>query len=236
MAAATGPRRRDHRLAILAPIETFDLPEIGLDAGRLQLANGLHHQARPDLQIVGLPVALERVELGLFRRDQQLEHEAAAPGALQVVREPLQSRGLALVERPVALGVVAHQDLAEGRIEGLDMAGEVLAVLEVELVLPAFLRRTGSNDELGPGIAQDGGAELLVDQDARPVARRAAGQCREEAVVDDALGGRDLGRLGRAQRRLPAEQSGLERPAMVERLDIEGPVPAARHHDPFILR
>ena len=59
----------------------------------------------------------------------------------QVVGQALQSRGLALVQRPVALRVVAHQHLAEGRVEGLDVAREILAILEVELVLAALLGR-----------------------------------------------------------------------------------------------
>ena len=35
------------------------------------------------------------------------------------------------------------------------MAGEVVAVLELEFLLSALLRRTGGDEALGPGIAQD---------------------------------------------------------------------------------
>ena len=101
---------------------------------------------RPELEVVGLLVALQPVELRLLRRHQQLEHETASLCACEVVGQPLQPRGLALVQRAVAFGVVAHQDLAEGRIEGLDVAGEILAVLEIELVLPALLGRAGRDD------------------------------------------------------------------------------------------
>ena len=95
----------------------------------------------PQLQIVGLLVALQLVELRLLGGHQQLEHEAALALAVQIVGQPLQPGGLRLVQRLVALGVVAHQHLAEGRVEGLDVLGEILAVLEVELVLPALLGR-----------------------------------------------------------------------------------------------
>jgi len=43
---------------------------------------------------------------------------------------------------------------------------KILAIFEVELVLPALLRRAGGDDALGGRVAQDGGAELLVHQDA----------------------------------------------------------------------
>src|SRR5260221_1908579 len=43
-----GPRRRDDRLAIFAAIEAFDFPQIRFDAGGLELANGLDHQAGPE--------------------------------------------------------------------------------------------------------------------------------------------------------------------------------------------
>ena len=89
--AAAGARRRHDRLAILAPIEAFDLPEIRLDAGVLQLADGLDHQARPQLEIIGLLVALELVELRLLRRHQELEHEAAAVRAGEIIGQALQA-------------------------------------------------------------------------------------------------------------------------------------------------
>ena len=36
----------------------------------------------------------------------------------------------------VALRVIAYQHLAEGRVEGLDMAREILAIFEIELLPP----------------------------------------------------------------------------------------------------
>ena len=60
------------------------------------------------------------------------------------------------------------------------MAREILAIFEVELVLPALLRRAGGDDTLGRRIAQDGGAELLVDQDAGLLLGHAAGERRRK--------------------------------------------------------
>src|SRR6185369_6015016 len=126
---------------------------------------------------------------------------------------------------------------AEGRVEGLDMAREILAILEVELLLSALLRRAGGDDALGSGIAEDGGAELLVHQDAGLLLGRASGERRQQAVVDDLLGARDLGSLRIAQRRLPAEQPGLEGAAVIEGQNIERVVVPSRHQAaPLSLR
>src|SRR5437870_5452161 len=81
---------------------------------------------------------------------------------------------------------------AEGRVEHLDVLGEVGAVLEVELVLAALLGRAGGDVAVLGGVVEDGGAELLVHQDAGLGLRHAAGDGRLEAVVDDLLGGGDL--------------------------------------------
>src|SRR5207247_3614683 len=110
-------------------------------------------------------VAGELLELGLLGRHQELEHEPAS-GPAKILRESPQSRGLSTVESRVALGVVADQHLGEGRVERLDMAGKLLAVLEIELLLPALLHRGRGEISLARGVAQDRGAELLVDADA----------------------------------------------------------------------
>ena len=109
------------------------------------------------------------------------------------------------------------------------MAREILAIFEVELVLSALLRRTGRDDALGGRIAQDGSAELLVHQDAGLRRGRAARQRRLEAVVDHLLGAGDLGGLRVAQRRLPAEQLGLEGATVIERQDIERAIEPSSH-------
>jgi hypothetical protein len=58
MIAATGARCRYDAFAILAPIQVFNLPQIWFDAGALKLVDSLHHQAGPQLAIVGHFIAI----------------------------------------------------------------------------------------------------------------------------------------------------------------------------------
>src|SRR5262245_43849751 len=226
---AAAARRRHHLLAVFAAIEPSDLPPVRLASGVRQLADRLHHQPRAELEIVRPSVTSEPFELRFLGRHQQLEHEKTTALSMQVIGQPFQSVRLALVERPIALGVVAHQHLAEGRAEGLDVRGEVLAVLEVELVLPALLGGACGGVAARPRITKDGRAELLVHQDRGLVLRHAGGEGGLESVVDDALGRGDLRRLVRGERIVPPEHLGLERAAMVERQDVQTPVVPACH-------
>ncbi len=156
---------------------------------------------------------------------------------MQVVGQPFQAGRLPLVQGLVALGVVAHEHLAEGRVHRFDVLGEVLAVLEIELVLPALLGGTGRGVAVFRGVAEDGGAELLVHQDAGLFLWHACGERRLEAVIDDPLGAGDFGCLRVAQRGLPAEQLGLEGAAMIERQNVQGAVISSRHQAaPLSLR
>mgnify|MGYP003694178497 CR=1 FL=1 len=109
------------------------------------------------------------------------------------------------------------------------MRGEVVAVLEIELRLPALLGGTRGHVPFGRGIAQDGGAELLVDEDAGPLLPNTGRDGAREAVIDHALGGRDLRRLVGGQRPFPAEHLGLERLAMVEGKDVEVAIVSEGH-------
>ena len=65
----------DDTLAVLAAIEPFDFPDIRLDSGVLQHADGLEHQRRANPQVVGALVCLDAIHLRLRGRHQQLEHE-----------------------------------------------------------------------------------------------------------------------------------------------------------------
>src|SRR5262249_1190931 len=173
-------------------------------------------------------VALDPLQLRLLRRHQQLEHVQPL-AAVQVVRQPLQPRRLPLVQGLLPLGVVTHQHLAEGRVHRLDVFGEVLAVLEIELVLAALLGRAGRDVAAAVGVAEDGGAELLIDQDARLLLRHPGSDGHLEALVDDLLGGGDLRRLRRRQRVLVAEQLRLERTAAIERQHVQPLIRANSH-------
>jgi hypothetical protein len=57
LVAPVSPSRRNYPLAILAPVQSLNLPDIRLDPRRLQLFNRPNHQARPLVQIVSLLVA-----------------------------------------------------------------------------------------------------------------------------------------------------------------------------------
>src|ERR1700720_1404517 len=95
--AASRPGRCHNLLAILAPIETLNLPKIRFDAGVLELADSLDHQARPHLAIIDLLIALELVELRLLRRHKELEHEPTAVLVGKKIGQTLQSSRLFFV-------------------------------------------------------------------------------------------------------------------------------------------
>src|SRR5206468_11638749 len=86
------------------------------------------------------------------------------------------------------------------------------------------------------GVAQEVGAELLIDQDAGGLARHAALQRRPQPVIDDPLAGGDRRGLFRSQGRGEAEQPLLERSAMIEGQDVERPVISNVHLKSPLLR
>src|SRR5215831_7101181 len=106
-------------------------------------------------------------------------------------------------------------------MKGLDVRGKVFAILEVKLLLPAFLGRGGYGVPLCGSIAKNGGAELFVNQNAGFLARHAGLERSLEAIVDHLFDSGDLGGLGRSQITVPAEHLRLERAAMVVRQDVE---------------
>src|SRR5215471_11809372 len=165
-AATASARRRYNLRAVLAAVQSLDFPHVRLHLSVLELLDSLDHQPRSQLQVVSLLVAFELLKLRFLRRHQQLEHQRAATFTTQVVRKPLQAGRLTEIESLVALGVVAHEYLAEGRLEALDVLGELLAVFKVELLLPALLCRTGGRVTLLGGVTKYGRTELLVHQDA----------------------------------------------------------------------
>src|SRR2546425_975059 len=164
IAGATGaPCGSDHGRAVLRAIQALDLPDVGLDPCILERVDRVDHVARPARPVVRALVAMELFELCLLRRHQELEHELP-PRPMEVLGQVAQATRLATVHLRVALRVVAHEDLAEGGPERLDVARVVVAVLEVEFVLAALLRRRGGEKPPRPRVAEDRGAELLVDE------------------------------------------------------------------------
>jgi hypothetical protein len=63
--------------AVFLTLEPFDLPHIRLNTRILKLLNGLSHQLGTKLQIVGLLISFQAIDLGLLGWDQQFEHELA---------------------------------------------------------------------------------------------------------------------------------------------------------------
>ncbi len=109
------------------------------------------------------------------------------------------------------------------------MTVELLAVLEVELILPALLGRAGRDVAVLRRVAEDVGAELLVHQDAGLRLGDALGKGLLEAVVDHPLHGGDLRRLLVGQRPRPAEHVLLERPPVVEGQDVKRSIVSDGH-------
>ena len=64
LVAARAAGRGHDLLAIFLLIDAFDLPDVGLDSRVLQLVDGLDHQRRAKLQVVGLLVVAEALQLG----------------------------------------------------------------------------------------------------------------------------------------------------------------------------
>jgi hypothetical protein len=56
-------------LAVFMTLEPFDLPHVRLNPGILKLLNGLSHKLGTKLQIVGLLVSFQAIELALLGRD-----------------------------------------------------------------------------------------------------------------------------------------------------------------------
>ena len=119
-------------------------------------------------------------------------------------------------------------------MKGLDVFGEIRAVFEVELLLPALFGGTGCCKPLRRGIAEDGGAELLVNQNAGFLLGHTSRQGRLKGVIDDLLGRSNLCRLLWAQRAGPAEHLRLEGSAVIEGQEVEGSSISSSGH-PFSL-
>src|SRR6266496_4190639 len=218
--ASATPGNSYHFFAVFPAIKSFYLPDVRFDLRILELHDGLDHQARTQLHVVSFLVSFESIELRFLRRHQQLEHEFAVAVSVQVIGEPFQTRCLPLVQSTITFRVIAHQHFAESWLEGLDVSGEILAVLEIEFFLAALLSRASSCVAIRPGIAKNRTAKLLINQNSGLLLRHSGLECRLETVIDYLLGGGDLCRLICAQRTSPPKHFRLERSSMVKRQDI----------------
>ena len=114
-------------------------------------------------------------------------------------------------------------DLREVGVELLDVGAEVLAVLEVELVLARLLDRHREQQPVLFGLLGDARrrAELLVDEAAGGVRIHALLRRLQEPFEDQALRVGDLLGLLRRRIALDSEHLLLEGPAVIERQDVE---------------
>src|SRR5579864_732046 len=228
---AAVPSSRHDAFAILPPIKTFDLPDVGFDVRVLQLLDGLDHKPGANFQVISLFVALDLFQLRLLCRNQQLKHEKTSTLAMQVIGQALEAVRLPPVEGLIALRVVSHQYFAKCRLERFDVGGKVFSVLEIELILSALLDRTGYSKLVRLGIVQYGSPELLVHQDRCILLRDPGSDGRFETVVDHPFCLSDLSRLFGGKCALPTEHARLERAAVVERQDVQWPVKSVRHRE-----
>src|SRR4029077_6059459 len=129
--------------------------------------------------------------------------------------------GLPPVQGLVTLWVVAHQYFTEGWVEGFDMLAEVLAILEIKLVLPALFGWTRGRVAVRRCIAKNGCTELFVYQDAGFLLGHAGGDGSLESVIDHLFRSSNLRCLLLSQLPFPAEQLRLERATMIEWLDVQ---------------
>src|SRR5215467_9931843 len=123
----------------------------------------------------------------LLRRYKQFEQHPALTFTFQIIRETAQARCLPLIESLIAFSVVAHQNFGESRVESFDMSREVVAVLKLEVFLPALFGRTGRRETVCRGITQNSGAKLFVNEDPRLLFWNSGIDGGFETVVDDLL-------------------------------------------------
>src|SRR5215469_11927004 len=185
-AATLGTRLGYYLLAGSPAIQSFDLPDVRLDAARLQSRDGRDDEVGPQLAVVFTLVAAEPIQLRPRGRHQQLEEELAlpVPEPMAERREPL---GLPAIQVRVTVGVVADQHLDESWIERLYVRAEIVAVLKLKLILTGPLHRHREWHALGLGTARNTGAKLLVYQDTAGARRGARSQRLDVSVEDELL-------------------------------------------------
>ena len=84
-ASPAGLGGRDDLLGVFATVESFDLPEVRLNAGVLQFLDGPDHERGANVAVVGLLVAVDFIKLGFLGRHQQFKHEQAAIRVREVI-------------------------------------------------------------------------------------------------------------------------------------------------------
>ena len=141
---------------------------------------------------------------------------------LQPVAEALELDELLAVLAGVAVGVVADEHLREVRVEALDVLAEVIAVLEVEHVLPGALGGHRQLQALARGPPR-GRWSRTARRRARPSTDGvgAGADGLQHALEDQVLGVGDDRRLLGVGLAFDPEELLLEGAAVVEREDVE---------------
>src|SRR5262249_49506727 len=95
-----------------------------------------------------------------------------------------------------------------------------------------LLRRRADDVAMLSRVAQDGGPELLIDEDSGGIPWHPLGQRKLESVIDHLLAAGDGGRLRCGQRWRKPEQLLLEACAMIEGQKVKRAIVAFSHHRP----
>src|SRR5260370_33127219 len=99
----------------------------------------------------------------------------------------------------IHLGAVQNEDLREGQVKSFNMLLEIFAVFEVEFILTTLLHRATGYVPVFNCIAENRGAELLVNQNSSLIFGNAGMDGSKETAVDYRLGSRHPGRRFAAQ-------------------------------------
>lgn len=89
---------------VLAPVHALDLPDVGLDTGRLRLGDRANDQLRPDFQVIAVAVSVDPFQLSGLRRNEEIEEESAVM-SVQPAREFRQPSQLFPVHCRIAVRV-----------------------------------------------------------------------------------------------------------------------------------
>src|SRR5262245_38016008 len=132
--SALAPAGGGDLLAVGAPLEPFNLPQGGLDAGVLEFDDGPADQLRSKLDVEAGAIVAQAVQLVGVRGHEEFEQELTVLGR-KPVRQMPQPLDLARVHLPIAIGVEAYERLDELGVEARDVPRKILAVLELKLGL-----------------------------------------------------------------------------------------------------
>ena len=165
------------------------------------------HQRRPELGLVAVLVAVDRPRGARWSAGTISSQRSLRPVSVSQVERRCSSAIECALCGGVAVRVVADEHLHERRVEGLDVRRRSRRRTRARSgASAAALGRHRADPAVGPGAAGHVGPELLVDEDAGAVRRRAqlerpgepvGDQRTSPSVIRGRLGGRRVGRRRR---------------------------------------